>query len=110
LHEGLFINQAGVFAADADTRNQINAGQVGLVGTYRYGAYLAEVLTRGGVGRNSQTLTLNALPQTDSSMSVVPEFGARVGYQMGEGVYGTLGYTFLYMTNVARPGRSDTDF
>jgi hypothetical protein len=110
LHEGLFINQAGAFAADADTRNQINAGQVGVVGTYRYGAYLAEVLTKVGVGRNSQTITLNGLPQTDSNMSVVPEFGAHVGYQIGEGVYGTLGYTFLYLSNVARPGRSDTDF
>src|SRR5688572_15868916 len=38
LSEGLFINQAGVFAADLDTRNTVHAGQVGVVGTYRYGA------------------------------------------------------------------------
>ena len=110
LNEGLFVNQAGSFAFDADARNQVHAGQVGVVGTYRHGAYLAEVLTKVGVGRNSQTMTVNGLPLTDGGLSVIPEFGARVGYQIGAGVYGTLGYTFLYLSNVARPGRSDADF
>ena len=46
----------------------------------------------------------------DSAMSVASEFGARVGYQLGEGVFGTLGYTFFYLNNVARPGHGDGDF
>ena len=110
LEEGLFVNRAHVFAADLDARNQIHAGQVGVVGTYRYGAYLAEVLTKVGIGQNAQTMTVNGLPLTGSEMTLVPEFGARVGYQLGAGVYGTLGYTLIYQSNVTRPGRSDTDF
>ena len=43
-------------------------------------------------------------------MVFVPEFGARAGYQIGEGVFWTVGYTFLYLNTAARPGRGDTDF
>ena len=110
LHEHVFINSLAGFAGDADARNTIHAAQVGLVGDYRYGAYFWELLGKVGIGRNSESLTLNKVQFSDSTMAVVPEFGARMGYQLGEGVYGTLGYTFLYLNNVARPGRPDADF
>jgi hypothetical protein len=110
LHEHLFIHSADGFAADEDTRNTIHAVQVGLVGQYRFGGYFCEVSGKVGVGRNSESVAINAIPFTDTQMAVVPEFAARVGYQLGEGVFGTLGYSFLYLSNVARPGRGDTDF
>jgi len=55
-------------------------------------------------------MTVNGLPLSESAMTIVPEFGARVGYQIGAGVYGTIGYTFLYLSDVTRPGRGDSDF
>jgi hypothetical protein len=110
LHEDLFVHSAAGFAAEDNTHNRINAGQIGLVGTYRFGGYFCEVLGKLGIGRNSESVSLNGVPVSDTVMTVIPEFGARVGYQLGEGVYGTVGYTFLYLNNVARPGRGDTDF
>jgi len=110
LHETLFVHSAGGFAAEETTRNNIQAAQVGAVGSYRYGAYLCEVFGKVGVGRNAESVSLNGVRLTDSTMTVVPEIGARAGYQIGEGVFWTVGYTLLYLNNVARPGRGDTDF
>jgi hypothetical protein len=110
LHEHLFIHSLSGFAADQDARNTIHAAQVGVVGNYRYGAYFCEMLGKLGLGRNSESIALNGVPFTDSQMTLIPELGARVGYQLGEGTFGTLGYTFLYLSNVNRPGRGDADF
>jgi opacity protein-like surface antigen len=110
LHEVEFISSATGFAANLDTRNRVNAAQVGLIVDYHYGAYFCEVLGKIGTGRNSEAITINGLLVSDSPMCVASEFGARVGYQLGEGVFGTLGYSFTYLSNVARPGRIDSDF
>ena len=110
LHETLFVHNLGGFAAEENTRNNVQAAQVGAVGSYRYGAYLCEVFGKVGGGRNAESLTLNGVRVTDSAMVFVPEFGARAGYQIGEGVFWTVGYTFLYLNTAARPGRGDTDF
>jgi hypothetical protein len=110
LHEDLFVNSLTAPAFDQNVRNRIHAADLGLVLTYKYGAYFCEALTKVGVGRNSEELILNGVRTTNSEMAIVPEFGARIGYQLGEGVFGTLGYTFLYMSNVARPSRGDADF
>lgn len=110
LHEQLFLHSLDGFAADDNTRNRIQAAQIGVIGTYKFGGYFCEVLGKLGLGRDSESITLNGLRFTDSVMTVIPEFGARVGYQLGEGVYGTFGYSFLYLSKVARPGQGDTDF
>jgi hypothetical protein len=110
LHDQLFVHSLDGFAADDNTHNRIQAAQVGLVGSYTFGGYFCEVLGKLGVGRNSESIALDGVRITDSVMAVVPELGARVGYQLGEGVYGTLGYTFLYLNKVARPGQGDGDF
>jgi Putative beta barrel porin-7 (BBP7) len=110
LHEDLSVASAGGPAFDESSRNNIHAADLGLVLNYKYGAYFCEVLTKVGIGRNSESLTLNGVKTSDSVMTVVPEFGARVGYQIGEGVFGTLGYNFIYLSNVTRPGRGDSDF
>ncbi len=110
LHEQLFLHSLDGFAANDNTRNRIQAAQLGVVGTYKFGGYFCEILGKLGVGRDSESITLNGLRFTDSVMTVIPELGARVGYQLGEGVYGTLGYSFLYLSKVARPGQGDSDF
>lgn len=108
--EQLFVNNPGGISSDSNAFNRIHAGQLGLVGTYKYGGYFCELLGKVAVGRNAKSLSVNGLPLSDSSVAVVPELGARVGYLLGAGVYGTFGYTFLYLSDVARPGQSDTDF
>jgi Putative beta barrel porin-7 (BBP7) len=110
LHENEFISSSTGFATNLDTRNQLNTAQIGVVGTYHFGSYFWEVLGKVGVGRNSESIAIDRALLNDSPMATVSEFGARVGYQLGEGVFGTLGYTFLYLSNVARPGRVDSDF
>lgn len=110
LHEHLSITRASDLATEHNARNGIHAAQVGLVGDFRHGPYFCELLAKLGVGRNSETIWANGLRTTDNIMALVPEFGARAGYQLGEGVYGTVGYTFLYFSDVARPGQGGSDF
>jgi hypothetical protein len=39
-----------------------------------------------------------------NEFAIVPEFGATLGYQLTDHLRATLGYTFLYWSNVVRPG------
>lgn len=39
-----------------------------------------------------------------NEFAVLPEFNAKVGYQLTDRLRATFGYTFLYMSNVVRPG------
>jgi Putative beta barrel porin-7 (BBP7) len=109
LHEKLFVGDAQV-QTNLDVRNSINAGQLGAVGDYRFGAFFAEALAKVAVGRNSETVSVNGVRFLDTTLSVIPELGLRVGYQLGEGLWGTLGYTLLYFNHVERPARGDTDY
>jgi hypothetical protein len=109
LHEKLFVGNPTV-RTDLDVRNNISAGQLGALGEYRYGAYFAEALAKVAVGRNSETVNVNGVRFLDNTVSVIPELGLRIGYQLGEGIWGTLGYTFLYFNHVERPARGDTDY
>lgn len=109
LHEKLFVGNAA-FVADLSDRNEVHAAQVGAIATYKYGAYFHEIFGKVGLGRDSETLTVNGARETDSTMTAVGEFGMRCGYQLGEGCWFTLGYDLLYVSRVARPGRGETDF
>jgi hypothetical protein len=109
LHEELFIGNAA-FIADIDTKNHLNAAQFGAIGSYRHGAYLCEVLTRLGIGPNDQVLTINGVRTTEVETSGLFEIGARAGYQIGQGCWATIGFTFLYLTNMERPRAGDTSF
>ncbi|TWT75433.1 BBP7 family outer membrane beta-barrel protein [Allorhodopirellula solitaria] len=39
-----------------------------------------------------------------NEFAVLPEFNAKMGYQLTDHLRATFGYTFLYMSNVVRPG------
>jgi hypothetical protein len=106
LHEELFIGNAA-FITDLDAKNHLHAGQVGAVGTYRFGAYFCEVLGKLAVGPNDQVLTANGVRTSENVVSILGEMGGRVGYQLGEGCWGTLGYTLFYMSNAERPRSGD---
>jgi Putative beta barrel porin-7 (BBP7) len=109
VHEKLFVGNAN-FVADLSDRNTIHAAQVGAVATYKYGAYFHEMFAKVGLGSDSETVTTNGVPVTDSVMTGLGELGIRCGYQIGEGCWFTAGFDVLYLTSVARPGRGETDF
>jgi Putative beta barrel porin-7 (BBP7) len=109
LHEKLTVTTP-TFLSDVSTRNGVSAFQVGSVADYRVGSYFAEALFKLAFGRNSETVSINGVRTTDGTMCVIPELGVRIGYQLGQGCWGTIGYTFQYMSDVVRPDRGETDF
>ena len=110
LHEKLFVGTPTNALEPDRRRDQINGARIGMLVDYRYGSYFAEALGALTIGRNGANIRVNGVDFTDSPMSLVPEVGLRMGYQLGEGLWCTLGYTFLYMTNVQRPGLGLTNF
>lgn len=99
---GLFVDQ--------QVQNILSAGQVGITAEYRFGPYFAEVLGKLAVGQMSGKLDRNFVETTKDDWCLMPTFGARVGYQLGESLWGTLGYQLLYISNFDRPNQPDTDY
>jgi len=95
---------------DQQVQNILNAGQIGINAEYRFGPYFAEVLGKLAVGQMSGRLDQNYTRTTENDWCFVPTLGARVGYQLGESLWGTLGYQLLYVSNFDRPNQPDTDY
>jgi hypothetical protein len=112
-----------------NTRNQFYGGQVGAEAMFQRGRWLVDVTGKIALGDNAQTININgsqilttpqgattaftggllAVPSdighhTRDRFSVVPEVGIKLGYQITEWCRATVGYNFLLMTNVVRPG------
>ena len=114
-----------------ETRNQFNGFDLGWTYRETRGFWTFESLLRMAIGSTRQTVRINgsttitdpaANPATASftgglltqpsnigtyrqdEFSIVPEFGAKVGYQLTDHLKATLGYTFIYWSNVVRPG------
>jgi hypothetical protein len=109
LHEKVTVF-APTFLVDESARNEVHAFQLGALANYRIGSYFSEVVGKLAVGHNAGSVTINGVRTTDGGLCWVPEFSMRAGYQLGEGCWATLGYTFLYLSNVERPGRGETNF
>ena len=58
----------------------------------------------GGLLANSA----NIGKDRNDQIAVVPEFTLGLGYQLTPRILGSIGYNFLYLNRVARPGHSDT--
>jgi len=110
------------------TRNQFNGGQVGTQFQYSWGRWLLggsakvaigdmhEVVTIDGstnvnpVGGTPVPLsggnyaTLQAGRSSTDRFAVVPEGRLTVGYAITPRINGLIGYNFLYLSSVARPG------
>lgn len=112
-----------------DTRNYFYGGAIGLQGDYRMGC-----LTVGGMAsvafgsthqivnaRGTTTITSpggvpvvndggllalpsNSLRQSRDDFSIIPELGVRLGVQVTDNIRATVGYSFLYWSDVVRPG------
>ena len=74
---------------DSTGFSTLNVGPVGPVAVTGGGVYAQA--TNGG-------------RQTNDTFAVVPEVEARVGYQFNSHLCAYVGYTFLYMSDVVRPG------
>ncbi|MCE9564007.1 MAG: BBP7 family outer membrane beta-barrel protein [Planctomycetes bacterium] len=123
---------AGVVMDTFRTTNQFNGGQIGLAGTWQRGRWSLDGRTAVAFGTMNRTLEiagaqnlilangtpamaiggLLALPGAntgvyhDSVFSVVPEAGLNLGYQVTSRMKVFVGYNFLYMGNVLRPGNA----
>lgn len=112
------------------TRNQFYGGQAGLQAEFTRGAFSLSVVGKLAVGPDHETVSiaglstartpdgmtqslpsgLYALTGTNTGRSttnwfaVAPELELRCGYNVCESVFAFVGYNFLYLNNVVRPG------
>jgi hypothetical protein len=109
-----------------DTKNDFNGGELGITGEYRHCNWFVQATGKIALGGNSRTVeiagntlengqpllptggflasTTNSGRHNDTKFAVVPEIGVNVGYQVTPCLRAFVGYTFLYWTNVLRPG------
>ena len=111
------------------THNQFYGGQLGLRGEMWTGRLFAVANAKVALGDSQQSVDINGLTQITTPagavstqpgglmalpsnsghffsdrFAVVPEGNLAVGYQVTEHLSVTIGYTFLYWSNVDRPG------
>ena len=115
----IFINEG------FSTRNNFHGGQIGVIAEYAHRHTFVRFVGKLALGGNCRTAALNgttrangfapetggflALPSNigrydSSAFSVVPEVGITLGYSLTQRMRLMAGYSFLYWTNVARPG------
>jgi hypothetical protein len=119
-----------------DTQNRFNGGEFGFVFQQRCHRWSLELVTKLGLGSTqshvaiggSTSITLpngggttnypygilalrtNSGTYDETKFSLMPELGATLGFDVTRHLRATIGYTFLYWSNVARPGdQIDTD-
>lgn len=110
------------------TSNKFNGAELGVIWQGRRGWWSLDTLMRVGIGNVNQLVTINGsstitengtttnhnagfLTQRTNigtyerdKFTMVPEFGATVGYQVTRRLRATLGYSLIYWGNVVRPG------
>jgi hypothetical protein len=128
---GVFFREGnGIALYDSfDARTQFWGGQLGSRLTYTLGRVVAESTIKVGLGCNHQTLTVGgsttlfpigggsrtasggALAQISNigrysrdDFAVVPEVTVNVGYNLTDALRVFVGYNFLYISEVVRPG------
>jgi hypothetical protein len=113
------------------TKNQFIGAQIGVKAEKQFGQFDGAAVAKVALGDNYQTVSINgtglitgtgfAVPagltpggifsqatnigqQTRNAFAVVPEVQLQAGYRMQNGVRFFVGYNFLYVSNVVRPG------
>jgi len=123
LDEQLSLNYSAptiTFTDSFRSRNQFYGGQVGAKFQYRCDRWTFDLIGKVGLGNNHRSITIAANPPTgaifampsnigrttDDNFSVLPDVKCQVGYNLTEKVRLTLGYNFLYWSDVSRPGNA----
>lgn len=113
------------------SRSQFNGLDFGANYHRERGCWSLDLLAKLALGTTRQTVTINGstispdgvqrtgglLTQTSNigtykrdRFSVAPELGAKLGYKLSKNLSATVGYSFIYWSNVARVGdQVDTD-
>lgn len=113
------------------TRNQFHGPEIGILWQATRGCWTMEFLGKMAIGNNRQVVTINGQtvrfnstdPNDDGTFvggllaqssnigvyrrddfTVIPELGATLGWQVNRCLRATLGYSFLYWSQVVRPG------
>ncbi len=113
------------------TSNEFVGGEVGFLWEWEYRRWSLELLSKLAIGNNQQKVVIHGLttptpPGTivpdpseaggllalrsnigsysQDELSVMPELGLTVGFALTQRLRLTAGYTFLYWSNVVRPG------
>ena len=124
IFDGALVSSFDAF----DTRNQFYGGQIGAEARIRRGFWLVDLSAKIAFGATRQTVSItggtavgdaqangvasggllavasNIGRTTDDDFSVVPELGINVGICLSNNLVVRVGYTFLYWTDVVRPG------
>lgn len=126
---GLFgvaqLSSSSIVVADSfATHNQFYGGQVGVRASYRRDRLSADLTGKVALGANRQTVDIAGLSlhdkhlhsqgfysqstnigcRTETVFSVIPEVQVKVGYDLTHRLRATVGYDFLFWSNVVRPG------
>lgn len=124
-----FAGQSGTTSDEFGTRNRFYGATVGVRGRYSYGPMFIEGTGRLSLGASQEVLTVNgsyvdfgaqfanssgpygifAMPANEGKFTqvhfaVVPAVQIKVGYNITPSIALTIGYDFLYDSNVIRPG------
>jgi len=124
-----FNGQSGVETDSFKTSNHFYGAGLGLRGSYTLGSLVAEMTGRVALGVSHEALSVQgsyvdqgasfvassgpygvfAMPANEGQRSankfaVVPEVQVKLGYNLTPNVRLTVGYSFLYDSNVIRPG------
>jgi len=111
------------------TKNQFVGAQLGVKAERQFGQFDGSAVAKLALGDNYQTVSINGtsavsgfgLPsgvtpggifsqatnigqRTRNAFAVVPEAQLELGYRMQSGIRFFIGYDFLYVSNVVRPG------
>ncbi len=122
-----FSGQAGFTDDDFATRNQFYGALLGLRASGTYGPFSLETTLTASLGVNHETIDINGYYQvsnfplstsgpygifatpansgvtSSNKFAVVPEAQIKLGYDITPTVRLTVGYDFLYWSNVVRP-------
>lgn len=128
---GSLRNSTDTVIDSFQTRNQFYGGQVGLGSRWYRGDWSLDLKGKLALGVTDQQITINgsqvlvnrgtgvvttsqggllALPGANigtfdrTQFCVVPEVGVNIGYQILPNIRASVGYNFLYWSNVVRPG------
>jgi hypothetical protein len=109
-------------------RSEFSGGQIGAELQYNYGRWFLDATTKLAIGGTREVITVdgftNVLPVNGSAVpmhtgnyatlqigrysvdrfALAPEVQLQAGYQITRMLRGVIGYDFLYLTSVARPG------
>lgn len=122
-----FLGQSGSASDHFQTRNQFYGGSIGVRSRYQTGRLSADLTARVALGCVHQVLNVrgvystvgytspggsmgvfaqpsNSGKFTQNNFGVVPEIQLNLGYALTSWLRASIGYDFLYWSNVVRPG------